>query len=53
VAEGVETHKQFEFLKKHGCEYYQGYLFYKPITAAEINELLDHKRPDIERYLPS
>jgi Amt family ammonium transporter len=53
VAEGVETHKQFEFLKKHGCEYYQGYLFYKPITAAEINELLDHKGPDIERYLPS
>jgi ammonium transporter, Amt family len=41
VAEGVETEMQFEFLKKHGCEYYQGYLFYKPMPVGEIGRLLN------------
>jgi diguanylate cyclase (GGDEF)-like protein/PAS domain S-box-containing protein len=35
VAEGVETKQQFDFLQLNSCEYYQGYLFYKPIAAED------------------
>ena len=31
LAEGVETAEQLEFLKIIGCDYYQGYLFSKPV----------------------
>jgi two-component system CheB/CheR fusion protein len=36
VTEGVETQAQLDFLRLHGCEQYQGYLFCKPLPAAEI-----------------
>jgi len=36
VSEGVETKQQLDFLRQHGCEQYQGYLFSKPLPAAEI-----------------
>lgn len=36
IAEGVETIQQYEILKGMGCDYYQGYLFSKPLTADEI-----------------
>lgn len=35
VAEGVETKEEFEFLKAHQCDYFQGYYFSKPISADE------------------
>lgn len=31
IAEGVETEEQFIYLKNSGCQYFQGYLFGKPI----------------------
>lgn len=34
LAEGVETAEQLEFLKIIGCDYYQGYLFSKPVDEA-------------------
>ena len=37
VAEGVETVGQREFLARHGCESFQGYLFGQPMPVAEIN----------------
>ena len=40
VAEGVETEQQLALLKELNCDYAQGYLFSKPITAKEMTELL-------------
>lgn len=40
LAEGVETKNQLDFLVEHGCDEIQGYYFYKPMRAEEIDELL-------------
>jgi diguanylate cyclase (GGDEF)-like protein/PAS domain S-box-containing protein len=36
VAEGVETIKQLNFLKKNNCDYAQGYLFSRPVESKEV-----------------
>lgn len=38
VAEGIETEKQFEILKKFGCDRIQGYFIGKPMEASEFEE---------------
>lgn len=40
VAEGVETEAQRAFLVDHQCDLLQGYLFSKPLPAAEITAFL-------------
>jgi len=40
VAEGVETEEQFIYLKENGCDMIQGYYFYKPMAASDIESLL-------------
>lgn len=40
VAEGVETTKESALLYDLGCDYAQGYLFSKPLPAAEFQALL-------------
>lgn len=43
VAEGVETEEQRVYLTQKGCEYFQGYLFCRPVTAIEIERILDQR----------
>ncbi len=40
TAEGVETEEQLAFLINHNCDYYQGYLASKPLTADMFEPLL-------------
>lgn len=40
VAEGVENEEQLEFLRKHGCNEYQGYLFSSAVSGEEFGMLL-------------
>lgn len=46
IAEGVENTEQLKFLIKNGCHQIQGYLFSKPKTASDVEEIL--KRGEIE-----
>lgn len=39
IAEGVETAEQCDLLLKAGCDYGQGYLFSKPVTAEAFEKL--------------
>ena len=36
IAEGIETREQSDRLKTLGCEYAQGYLFSKPLSAEDV-----------------
>ena len=45
VAEGVESKAQFVQLRMLGCDYMQGYLFSRPVPAADIEALV--QRPHI------
>jgi diguanylate cyclase (GGDEF)-like protein/PAS domain S-box-containing protein len=40
VAEGVETPEQLEYLRQHGCDEMQGYLFSRPVPAPQFAQLL-------------
>ena len=40
VAEGVETTGQLEFLKRHGCKAFQGYLFGRPMPVEMLERAL-------------
>ena len=44
VAEGIETEAQFETLRAMGCDIGQGYLFAKPLPAADATRLLRPSR---------
>ncbi|MBS0587613.1 MAG: EAL domain-containing protein [Proteobacteria bacterium] len=40
LAEGVESEQQLAFLRQHGCDYYQGFLFHRPAPAKELEDWL-------------
>jgi EAL domain-containing protein (putative c-di-GMP-specific phosphodiesterase class I) len=37
IAEGVETEGQRDFLARHGCNAYQGYLYGRPCPAGSLD----------------
>ena len=41
VAEGIENQQQSDFLRAYGCDYLQGFYYYKPMSAEEFSKLLD------------
>ena len=45
VAEGVERPAQHERLKELGCDYAQGFLLARPMTADALRELLGATMP--------
>jgi diguanylate cyclase (GGDEF)-like protein len=52
VAEGVETDGQLDYLKAHGCDEMQGYLFARPVEADELEHMVrQEKRLSIEQIL--
>ena len=40
VAEGIEDKEQVEFLRSIGCDYVQGYFFYRPMPGEDYEKLL-------------
>ena len=55
IAEGVETTKQLAQLKRLKCEYGQGYLFSKPMSAEHTEKflLLPNPLDHVAKVLPS
>ena len=49
VTEGVETAQQYEFLRSLGCDVVQGYLFSRPIAAAEAPRFIDQASAALEK----
>jgi predicted signal transduction protein with EAL and GGDEF domain len=46
IAEGVETEEQRDFLARHGCHAYQGYLYSRPLPEAALAVFIaQHARP--------
>lgn len=41
LAEGVETKKQLDFLRQHGCDVVQGYYYSKPLSVREFEKYRD------------
>jgi diguanylate cyclase (GGDEF)-like protein len=46
VAEGVETREQQRWLQAAGCDQLQGYLFSRPLPAAQMAEFIADRRGD-------
>lgn len=44
VAEGVEREDQLDFLRRHGCDEFQGHLLSHPLDAATMGQVLGHAR---------
>ena len=45
VAVGVETEEQFAYLKQHKCDMIQGFLFGRPVSAKDIEQLFIKQGP--------
>jgi EAL domain-containing protein (putative c-di-GMP-specific phosphodiesterase class I)/FixJ family two-component response regulator len=51
VAEGVETHLQFDFLRSKSCDVAQGYFFSTPLPKLEFTAWLDSYRDNSKNVL--
>jgi diguanylate cyclase (GGDEF)-like protein/PAS domain S-box-containing protein len=52
VAEGVENRAQYDTLKRLGCDRLQGFWFNRPITAQELEALLERDDGPIRSLMP-
>jgi len=43
VAEGIETQEQFQWLRRAGCDYAQGFLLARPMLDVEIERRVEAK----------
>ncbi|MGZ8267422.1 MAG: putative bifunctional diguanylate cyclase/phosphodiesterase [Burkholderiales bacterium] len=50
-AEGIETQQQLDFLRAHGCDRGQGYLFGRPVAAGDLLPLLRELDARAGRYV--
>jgi len=50
ISEGVETYDQMKELLRNGADYFQGYLFAKPLSSEELEKFL-HKFNDPDENL--
>jgi diguanylate cyclase (GGDEF)-like protein/PAS domain S-box-containing protein len=50
LAEGVETDAQFGYLRQNHCDDFQGYLFGRPLPAAEATVVLRRRYVDVARF---
>jgi len=50
-AEGIETQQQLDFLRAHGCDRGQGYLFGRPVAACDLLPLLRELDAKAGRYV--
>ena len=41
IAEGVETEEQLNYLKRHGCDWAQGYFLSRPLLWDDLLTKLD------------
>ena len=46
IAEGIATREHLEGLSRFGCAFGQGYLFSKPVSAAEIEDIMLQQADD-------
>jgi EAL domain-containing protein (putative c-di-GMP-specific phosphodiesterase class I) len=44
IAEGVETVEQVEFLRRHRCDFMQGYYFSRPLPVLDLERLMHEKK---------
>ena len=49
VAEGVETKRQNEFLGANGCDFVQGYYYYRPLCERDFRELIRTSQGNIQK----
>src|SRR6476646_7888364 len=49
IAEGVETDAQLRFLKRHGCDEVQGFLYGEAVAPADYAKLLERAKPKGKR----
>ena len=58
TAEGVETSQQAEMVRAAGCDQIQGWLYFKAMSAAAVDQLIRlqqaaDQRPNVIAHLPS